>query len=154
MPPHHSHPMSVPPTPLVPISPSAPYLPSFLLILILRMFYKLSRPMPTHIYRNMNARNLAAQTKPTHPLLLSLAGRHTHRRSTSSKHATDPFCDRPSWQVWPTCSSKLPLRPPLVPVSFSWQITIGPSIPHDVSMYTPILHPLLLSPLYSLLESP
>jgi hypothetical protein len=53
---HHSHPKAVPPTPtpLVPISPSAPYLPSFLLILIPRMFYKLSRPMPTHIYGNMN----------------------------------------------------------------------------------------------------
>jgi len=35
-----------------------------------------------------------------------------------------------------------------------WQITIGRSIPHDVSMDTPILHLLFLSPLYSLLESP
>jgi hypothetical protein len=29
---------------------------------------------------------------------------------TSLKHATDPLCDRPSWQVWPA-SSKLPLQP-------------------------------------------
>ena len=64
---HHSYLMDVPPTPSALISPSAHYLPWFLSILILKMFYKLSRPMPTHIYRNMNARNLAAPTKPTHP---------------------------------------------------------------------------------------
>ena len=64
---HHSHLMDVPPTPLALISPSAHYLSRFLSILILQMFYKLSRPMPTLIYRIMNARNLAAPTKPTHP---------------------------------------------------------------------------------------
>ena len=64
---HHSHLMDVPPTPPAQISPSAHYLPCFLSILILRMFNKLSRPMPAHIYRIMNARNLAAPTKPTHP---------------------------------------------------------------------------------------
>jgi hypothetical protein len=62
-----SYPMDVPPTPSAPISPSAHHLPGFLWILILRMFYKLSRPIPTCIYRNMNARNLAAPTKWTHP---------------------------------------------------------------------------------------
>ena len=73
---HHSLPTAVPLTPSAPISPSAPYLPSFLSVLTLRMLYKLSVPMPTHIHRNMNARNLTAQTKPTHPLLLSLAATH------------------------------------------------------------------------------
>jgi hypothetical protein len=29
-----------------------------------------------------------------------------------SKHATDPFCNRPSWQIWPT-PPKLPLWSPL-----------------------------------------
>ena len=40
-------------------------------------------------------------------------------------------------------------------VFFSWRITIGLSILlHDISMDTPILHPLLPSPPYSLLEYP
>ena len=39
-------------------------------------------------------------------------------------------------------------------VSFSWRITIGLSILLDVSMDIPILHPLLPSPPYSLLEYP
>ena len=76
-PPHLSHPTAAFSTPSAKISPSAPYLPSFLSILILRVFYELSRPMLTHIYRTTNARNLAVPTKPTHPLLLSVATTHS-----------------------------------------------------------------------------
>ena len=73
---HPSHRTDAPPTPLAPISPSVHYLQDLLSILILRMFYKLSRPMPTHIYRATNERNLDVPTKLTHPPLLSLAETH------------------------------------------------------------------------------
>jgi hypothetical protein len=67
---------AAPPVLSAQMSPSAPYLPSFPSILILLMFYKLSRPMPTHIYRTMNTENLGVSTKPTHPLLLLLGATH------------------------------------------------------------------------------
>jgi hypothetical protein len=75
--PHHlSHPTAAPLLQLALISPSAPYLPSFSSFLVLLMFYKLLWPMPTHIYKNANAEDLVASTKPTRLLLLLLGVTH------------------------------------------------------------------------------
>jgi hypothetical protein len=71
-----SHPTAAPLLQLASISPSAPYLQSFPSFLVLLMFYKLLRPMPTHIYRNANAENLVVSTKPTCLLLLLLGVTH------------------------------------------------------------------------------
>jgi hypothetical protein len=60
------------------------------------MFYKLSRPMPT-IYRTTNTRNLVVQTKPIHPLLLSLTatnssiGNLLHWNMLPILYAIDPL---------------------------------------------------------------
>ena len=81
--------------------------------------------------------------------------RHTNRRTTPSKHATDPFCDRPSWQNWPT-SPKLPLRsPPSTTTSIpTFQTKCHPNVPKITTIaksqrYPSLGESQLVSPSYS-----